>query len=405
MNILYAVHAYKPAYRIGGPVISVSAAAEMLVRKGHHVTVFTTNSNLDQPLDVAVDRPVDVNGVEVWYFRREEPLQKWVPFLTYLTRSIGFMYCPAMRGELERVMPRIDLVDTHMPFTYPSYAAAHAAFRAGVPLVYHQRGNYDPARLRFRGTKKRAYISLVERPIMSRASRLIALTEAERASFRAVGATAPCEVVPNGVDIPDDRPGAAERFRQRWGVDPAAPLVLFMGRLHPTKGAEKLLDAFALVEERLPDAVVMMAGPDEWQLERRWRERAARSGLADRVLFPGMLTGDEKADALARADLFSLPSMGEGFSMAVLEALAARTAVLLSPGCHFPEVDSAGAGAVVDADPAAMAAALLRLLSDRGKLAEMGEKGRRLVAERYSWEAVTDRLLEVYESARGERRA
>jgi glycosyltransferase involved in cell wall biosynthesis len=399
MNILYAVHGYKPAYRIGGPVISVSAAAETLAKKGHRVTVFTTSSNLDTELDVPFNQPIDVDGVEVWYFRREEPLQKWLPFVPYLSRSMGFLYCPAMKGELERVMPRIDVVDTHMPFVYPSYAAAHAAFRHRRPLFYHQRGNFDPGRLAFRGRKKRLYISLVEKPIMRRATRLIALTEAERASFRALGIDTPCEVVPNGIDLPAARPGAAERVEQKWGVAPDAQLLLFLGRLHPQKGAETLLDAFARAQPAVPKAVLMMAGPDEWRLETSWRARVAGGGLADRVLFPGMLTGDDKADVLARADLFCLPSLGEGFSMAVLEALAASTAVMLSPGCHFPEVEP-DAGMVVDAHPQRMSDAMVQMLADPVRLKAMGDAGRKLTAERYTWDAVADRLIEVYESGR-----
>lgn len=397
MRILYALHAYKPSYRVGGPVISVSAAAEMLVKKGHEVVVFTTNSNNDQDLDVETDRPHDVDGVEVWYFRREEPLQRLLPFVPYLTRSMGFMYCPAMKPALARVIPTVDAVDTHMPFVYPTYAASRAALAANKPLFYHQRGNFDPARLRFRGGKKKLYIRFIEKPVMRRATTLIALTEAERASFRALGVNTPVEVVPNGIAIPADRPGAAERMASRFGIGVDAPVVLFLGRLHPLKGAEKLIEAFAQAARNAPNAVLVMAGPDEFRIESEWRERASSAGLADRVKFTGMLTGDDKADMLARADLFSLPSIGEGFSMAVLEALANGTAVMLSPGCNFPEVVDAGAGVVVDNDVEKMAAAMTELLADRARLRQMGNAARKLVEERYSWDVITDRLIEVYQ--------
>src|SRR5262245_46608643 len=399
MRILYAAMGYKPAWRIGGPALSVSEAAEALVRKGHRVTVFCSTSNLDEDLDVPVDRPLDVDGVEVWYCRRWEPLQRWRPCAPYLTRSIGFMYCPAMRGALDRVMPAIDVVDTHMPFVYPSYAAARAAFRHRRPLVYHQRGNFDPARLRFRAWKKRLYIAVVERPIMRRAATLVGLTEAERASFRARGVPTPVEVVPNGIRLPDERPGARERVQRRWGISPDAPLVLFLGRLHPTKGAETLVDAFARLRARRPEAVLVMAGPDEWGLQGTWAAQLAAAGARGHVVFTGMLGGDDKADVLARADVFSLPSVGEGFSMAVLEALAARTAVMLSPGCHFPEVDAAGCGVTVPPDAGAMAEALADLLGEPGRLRAMGDAGRALVAAKYSWDAVADRLIAVYERA------
>jgi glycosyltransferase involved in cell wall biosynthesis len=333
--------------------------------------------------------------VEVWYFRREEPVQKWLPFIPYLSRSLGFLYCPEMRAALDQILPTVDAVDTHMPFVYPTYAAAHAAFRNQRPLFYHQRGNFNPARLRFRGLKKRLYIAGIERPIMRRATTLIALTDAERAAYRALGVDTHCEVIPNGIDIPAQRQDATTRLQQRFGLRSQAPVVLFLGRLHPTKGADVLLQAFFEAANRT-DAILVMAGPDEWHLTAEWQQRIADHNLQDRILFTGMLTGSDKEDMLARADLFCLPSIGEGFSMAVLEALAYRTAVMLSHGCNFPEVIEAGAGRVVEAESSQMAAALIDLLGDRERLKQMGEAGLRLVSKHYSWDVITDRLLAAY---------
>jgi glycosyltransferase involved in cell wall biosynthesis len=390
MRILYAGTGYKPAYRLGGPIISVSAAAEMLVRKGHHMTVVATTSNNDEDLDVPTGVPVDVEGVEVWYFPRKEPLQKLLPFVPYLSRSIGFMYSPEMRDALERLVPAVDVVHTQGPFVYPSYAAAHAAFRHHKPVVYSQRGCFAEERLRFRGAKKRLYIAAVEKPIMKRAASLVALTEAERDSYRSLGVDRPIALVPNGVELPAPRPGAAERVAERFGIAPGATMILFLGRLHPIKGADLLLDAFARVRGEFPNAVLMVAGPNEW---------GGELPAGERVLFPGMITGDDKADVLARADLFCLPSQAEGFSNAVLEALAASTAVMLSPACNFPEVAGGGAGAIVETDSAAMADAMRALLANPARLRAMGEAGRRLVAAHYSWDVITDRLIDVYRDA------
>lgn len=395
MKILYAGTGYKPAYRLGGPIVSVSATAEMLVRKGHDVTVVATTANNEEDLNVPVGVPVDVEGVTVWYFRRREPLQKLLPFVPYLSRSIGFMYAPEMRAALDRLVPLADLVHTQGPFVYPSYAAAHAAMRHHKPLLYSQRGCFAEERLRFRSLKKNLYLGAIEKPIMRRADVLVALTEAEEASYRALGMSTPVAILPNGIDIPAPRPGAVARIHARYGIAPDSLMVLFLGRLHPTKGTDKLLDAFMRVMEGFPRAVLMIAGPDEWGLERRWRERVARDAVGNRILFPGMIGGDDKADVLARADLFCLPSMAEGFSNAVLEALASSTAVMLSPACNVPEVEQAHAGVIVEADPEQMAAAMRELLGDPAALRAMGEAGRRL-AERYSWDVITDRLADLY---------
>jgi glycosyltransferase involved in cell wall biosynthesis len=394
MKILYAGTGYKPAYRLGGPIVSVAAAAEALVRKGHEVVVVSTTANNDQDLDVPVGVPVDVDGVQVWYFRRQEPFQKLLPFVPYLSRSIGFLYSPEMRDALDRLVPGVDVVHTQGPFVYPSYAAARAAFRHHKPLVYSQRGCFAEERLRFRGAKKRIYIAAVEKPIMKRASSLVALTEAERGSYRSLGVVTPIALIPNGVELTAPRSEAAQRVQARFGMAPEARLILFLGRLHPIKGVDKLLDAFARVMDEFPEAVLMIAGPDEWGLKETSR---------DRVLFPGMIEGEDKADVLARADLFCLPSLAEGFSNAVLEALASGTAVMLSPACNFPEVERTGAGVIVDADPEAMAAAMRALLSDGARLRAMGEAGRRLVSEHYSWDLVTDSLIELYRKVKTEK--
>lgn len=396
MKILFAVHGYKPAWRIGGPVISVSSLAESLVKRGHDVTVFTTDSNLDRTLDVPTDRTVDVEGVKVRYFRRRSLIPVQFPRVEYLSKSVGFLYAPALKPALDELVPSVDLVHTHLPFVYPTYAAAHAAFRYGKPLFYHQRGVFDPERLKFRSLKKTLYLQLVEVPILRRAEMLIALTDAERTSYTRLGITTPIRVIPNGIDAhpyshPPD-PGDLAPL----GIRPEHRLVLFMGRLHPIKGADRLLAAFVRIAQRHPDAVLVLAGPDEFGIEQTFRAGAEAAGLDERVVFPGMVSGPIKHSLLARADLFCLPSDAEGFSMAVLEALASRTAVLLTPGCHFPEVERSGAGRIVANDVPALATALDELLAAPATLAAMGTRGQRLVAERFTWQRITDAVAEAY---------
>jgi len=397
MKILFAVHGYKPAWRIGGPIISVSSLAESLVKRGHDVTVFTTDSNLDRTLDVPTDRAVDVEGVKVRYFRRRPLIPMRVPRLEYLSKSLGFLYAPELKFALDEWVPSVDLVHTHLPFVYPTYAAAHAAFRHGKPLFYHQRGVFDPERLKFRSLKKMVYLRLIEVPILRRAEMLIALTEAERSSYTRLGITTPIRVIPNGIDThPYSRPPEPDDLAP-LGIRPEHQVVLFMGRLHPIKGADRLLGAFVRIAQRHPDAMLVLAGPDEFGIEQAFRTDVEAAGLGERVVFPGMVSGSLKHSLLARADLFCLPSDAEGFSMAVLEALASKTAVLLTPGCHFQEVERFGAGKIVANDVPALATALDELLVAPAILAAMGARGQQLVTERFTWKRITDAVIEAYE--------
>jgi glycosyltransferase involved in cell wall biosynthesis len=396
VRILFVTHGYKPAWRMGGPAVSVPALAESLVRRGHEVTVFTTNSNLDRLLDVETNRPHEIEGVQVWYFEKTEPL-KIVPRITYLAKSMGVMYSRKMAGALQSIVPTMDLVHTHLPFIYPTYAAARAAFRFDKPLFYHQRGVFHPQRLKFRAFKKRLFLRLVEIPILKRATTLVALTPGEVDTYRMLGVSTPCAVVPNGIDPDTLKPRGGYEVLERLCIEPWHTMVLFMGRVHPIKGAEKLLDAFLRVADHHRDAVLVIAGPDEFGLEASFRVRAARSSASDRVVFTGMVEGDIKKVLLERADLFCLPSDAEGFSMAILEALATRTAVIISRGCHFDEVEEAGAGRVVDATTDAMADALREMLADRAALRRMGIRGVALVQEKYSWDHVAGLLVGVYQ--------
>jgi glycosyltransferase involved in cell wall biosynthesis len=309
---------------------------------------------------------------------------------------MGFLYLPNMNTELVRILPQTDVVHTHMPFVYPTFAAGRAAIKNGVPLFYHQRGVFDPERLKFRATKKRLYIRYVEAPILRRATTLIALTKAEVDSYRSLRVETPCRVIPNGIDV--SLYSCHDRFRARakWQIPKDALVILFLGRMHPIKGADKLLSAFLMIASKFKMAILVLAGPDEWNLKTKFAMKVAESGVSDRVIFPGMVEGTEKLDLLATADLFSLPSDAEGFSMAVLEALASSTAVLLSPGCHFPEIVAAGCGNIVETRPEDIAKELEQMLSRPAMLARMGELGRDFVLNNYGWDSVVDRLLDAY---------
>jgi glycosyltransferase involved in cell wall biosynthesis len=396
LSILYVVHGYKPAYRIGGPITSVSAVAEGLVKKGHRVTVFTTNYNVGESLDVEVNKPVDVDGVETWYFEFEEPLQKYLPFVPYLSRANPYLYSTRLREELLRKSAGFDLLHAHIPFVYPTYIASVASERAARPFFYHQRGAFDEERLRFRSIKKRAYIAAVERRVLQRAATLFALSDAEVASYRSIGATAPVVVVPNGIDATKFIAPTSLEPIGSISIEPQDLVILFMARLHPTKGVDRLLEAFKLVAVQNQHAKLVLAGPDEFGLRSRLESIVNESGLRSRVVFPGMVTGEQKRSLLARADLFCLPSDAEGFSIAILEALASETPVLISPRCHFPAVAAAGAGVIVENDPRIIARELTKLLQQPDVLRDMAKRARKLVLDHYRWDTVVDRTEQVY---------
>jgi glycosyltransferase involved in cell wall biosynthesis len=397
LRILFTVHGYKPAYNIGGPIFSVSNLAETLVRKGNLVTVFTTNRNMSEELDVPVNCPQMVEGVEVWYFRTQEYIKKILPFVSYLSKSMGYLFAPEMAKQLNITVPSMDLVHTHLPFIYPTYAAARAARLHNKPLFYNQRGVLCPDHLIYRSLKKKVYLKLIERKILKNATSLIGLTNYEYESYVKLGIDTKCYIIPNGIYFDQYSSEKIPSVESGLGLSPDAMVVLFMGRLHPMKGVDRLLDAFFRIHSFVPKVNLVIAGPDEYGLIPKWRDKIRKSGLDQYIFFPGIITGEIKRNLLARADLFCLPSDAEGFSVAILEALASGTAVMISPGCHFPEVEKAGVGIVVETEPEAIAKGMIQLLNDRGQLEEMGRKGRELVSRNYSWDAIANKMIDAYQ--------
>jgi glycosyltransferase involved in cell wall biosynthesis len=398
MHVLHVTFSYKPA-EFCGTAHCVRALAEGFARRGHRVTVFATDAGLPEDCAVPRDAPVLMDGVEVWYFHRHVPLWVHLPGIEHLTSSGGYMPAPALAPAMRDLIAGIDVVHTHVPYLRAANVAARMAIAAGKPLFYSPRGSFRPEMLRAGRLKKMLYLSLVAKPIMQHATAVVGLSDMEINSIQALGVCSPCHLISNGVDV--------ERFRQipgahslaRFGFSRDQIVVLFLGRVRAEKGAELLFEAFVKIAAEHPSAVLVMAGTDEQQLTPRFRAYIQAHGLKDRVLLPGFVAGEEKLDLLARADLFVLPSRSEARSMAVLEALASGTPVLISPGCDFDVVAASGAGWVVELDCEQLAAALSRLLSNPQLLKDAGTCAYEFARRSLSWTPVLTRLEDVYAAA------
>ena len=137
----------------------------------------------------------------------------------------------------------------------------------------------------------------------------------------------PVTVIPNAIILTENDSRHKISDFTAYGIKPHHKVILFLARVRPAKGADVLLSAFMKIQKQHKDAILVMAGPDEFGLEETFKKSVKKAGLKNRVVFPGMLMGEKKSEILARADLFCLPSTSEGFSMAIIEALASQTAV------------------------------------------------------------------------------
>jgi glycosyltransferase involved in cell wall biosynthesis len=393
MKILHVIAGLPPAG--GGLSELVPRLALETARLGHDVTIATVARD-NEPLSAAAEAAA-AGGVRIVRFAPSAP------------RALFLSW--AMRRGLLELARCADVVHVHSNWTFPVWWGSHCALQAGKPLVMSPHGCLDPVRLAHSAWKKRL-AGLFDRRSLRQASVIHATSEMERDWIeRYVGKWPRIAVIPNGVEM-QAFPGTprelkpASRTRQ----------VLYLGRLHPLKGLDLLLDAWKAggganngrleacptgEDDRLEACPtgweLVIAGPDEQGTRTRLEAQARVLGLAN-VTFPGPLYGEEKAKALAEADLFVLPSRTENFGIAVAEALGAGLPVITTKGTPWSEI-AGSCGWWVDVNAAAVAKALAdgMRLSDEERAA-MGTRGRELVAAKYQWETVGRAMVGVYQS-------
>jgi len=377
MKVLHVCASLSPEW--GGPVAVVAGLLPALRDRGVSSTVIAPTGRR------VGTQPVWLEGVDSHIFPTGQLARAWTG------------YAPRMAKEIRQSMPDYDLVHIHELWHFPHYAAYRAAHAAGKPYVVTVHGEMDPWALQHKGLKKRVYMTLLQKRILQQASAVQAITVGEADQIRAQGITAPIAVIPNGIDsnsLHELPPKSA--FLQQFPDLGGKQVVLFLGRIHPKKGLDLLARAFARLAPQHENVHLVIAGPDEDGHRRTIEALLASMGILAKTLFTGMLGDQEKLAAFAASDVFVLPSYADVLGISTLEALAAGLPVVITRQCQFPEVAEVEAGLVVNPDPDEIHDALIKVLLDPEKGRAMGARGRRLVLERYTWDAVAERMAHLY---------
>lgn len=302
-----------------------------------------------------------------------------------------FGFSPQLPRDLAEANP--DLVHVHGLWSYGSIAAAAWHRRSGRPVVVSPHGMLDAWALSASAVRKKLALLLFERRNLSAADCLHALNRAEAASMRALGLGNPIAVIPNGVDLPP----AMSRAQNPHGPKH----LLFLGRIHPKKGLEQLLRAWALLSRATPDIaqqwVVDIVGWDEGGHLKQLQALVRDLSLQDRVNFHGPAFGAEKTRVLTEADAFVLPSVSEGLPMTVLEAWAYGLPVFMTRACNLPIGFEARAAVEISNEPEQMAAQFAATFADDRALADVGRAGRKLAEDKFTWSEAASHMIGVYQ--------
>jgi glycosyltransferase involved in cell wall biosynthesis len=387
MNILHIIPSYLPAYRASGPIVPTHLLNRSLVRGGAQVTVYTTNRDGRETLNVPCGEPVYLDGVRVWYFPASFP-KRWD-------------YSRELHRALAETTKEFDCIHITSVFLAASTLGAHYARKFERPYLISPHGSLmkEPLSMR-KPLIKGAYLAAIERRNLAHAAAIHFTVPQEQEEYVAGGFPLTRGfVIPNSFDR-DSMPeavGGVAAFLKRFGIPADAEIVLSLGRINWKKGFDTLVPAFARLLAKRPRAILVIAGEDDGDYKKEVQRLIYEYRVARSVVFAGRVQGTERTAVFQAAHVFVLPSYSENFGMAAVEAMACGVPVVVSDKVGIaPYIARVGAGIVTKKNEDEVAHAAIALMRDPAAAREFGEKGKRLVASEFSAGKIAERFLAEY---------
>ena len=339
------------ARKSGGPTRSVKGLCRALYRAGVEVTLLVLGGT---------DEFENPSGVKVVY---------------------------GVKTEREFIQG-FQLVHLHGLWSPKLHQVAAACRRAGVPYVVSPRGMLDPWALSVKKWKKRIARWLYQDRDLKGAAAFHATAELEAEHIRELGFRQPMIIAPNAVELPEKMP--------EWHRNGKVKTAIFLSRLHPGKGLLTLAEAWSRVRPK--GWRMKVVGPDNYGHKREVTAALNRLGIAEEWEFCEPLDDAQKWDAYRSADLLIHPSVSENFGITIAEGLAAGLPVICTKGTPWKDIADHKCGWWIDigVEPLAQALQAAITLSDEQRQL-MGERGQKLIAEKYTWGAVAEKMIKGYE--------
>lgn len=364
---------------VGGPAFSVTSLASALTQKGCDSHLFTLNYPEHGP-------QVAAPGVTIHSYTSN-----------LITRFFRGLH-PQAGQALTRLAAQFDIIHNHGLWMVPNIYARVSALKNHRPLICSPRGMLEDWSLQYSKLKKSLAWVAYERANLTNATAFHATSESELEAIRKLGFQQPVALIPNGVDLPamqhlPERKVLEHEFAElkdkRW--------VLFLSRIHPKKGLDNLLHVWQKLAVRYSDWHLIIAGSDLIGYQSSLETLTKELNLSSRVTFTGMLSGQRKESAFANAELFVLPTHSENFGIAIAEALAWKLPVITTVKAPWQELQAHQCGWWIEDSQAALNTVFNEALAlSRAERLAMGDRGRALVAAKYSWGFFAGQMADVY---------
>ena len=385
MKILHVVPSFVPCFAHGGVVNASYQIAKKQVENGHDVTVYTTDS-CNERLKFKDNYNVDVDGIKVFYFKNLSNTFKNKVTIDTPVSSIR---------HLKKTITDFDIVHIHEHRHSLAIATHRYAKRNNVPYVLQAHGSVLPF---FQKEKmKEVFDKLWGFDVLHDAARVFALTEVEKEQYLKMGIKREnIEIVPLGINLEEySNLPSKGNFKSKSNIDENDKLILFLGRIHEIKGLDLLIKSFSQISD---DNVKLAIVGGDYGFKGQLEKLITEHDLKDKVLFPGILTGRDKIEALVDCDIFVMPSRYESFTTSGLEAMACSKPLILTKNNHIQTWVRDNVGLICEFSESDLTKCMEQLLNDDELCKRFGKSGRELVENKYNWDKVSHEIEKIYDN-------
>lgn len=386
-NVLHVIPSVSPVR--GGPSKAIfEMAASLQSSQSINVDIATTNDDGPVLLDIPLKQKIIYNGANVWFFHRFSPEN---------TPIREFAFSLDLTKWLWQNIQNYDLIHIHAIFSYPSTIAMAISRQKNVPYIVRPLGQLCEWSLEQSALRKKIYLGLVERKNLNSCQRLHLTSHQEQEECKRLDLDSNSFILPHGLSISQQITDSRQLLRERFQLPQDEPIILFLSRIHPKKGLDHLIPALKSIAHRR--FTFILAGNGDPDYEQRVQALIANNGLEHRTIMPGFVEGELKDLLLQGSDIFALTSYSENFGVAVLEALAAGTPALVTPGVALAdEVQKNQLGYVVSQNKTDIANALCAYLDATSELKDdLSNRAYDFVANNYSWTTIAAKLKTIYQ--------
>lgn len=384
MKILQMIPAFYPAVAYGGTVNVAYYLSKGLAKKNHEVTVYTSDT-LDKDRRQKENFAV-IDGINVYYFKNISNRLAWARFVL----NTGVI------SALRKNLNNFDIIHLHGYRNFQNLFCYYYAKKHNIPYIVQAHGS-----LPYFNQKqliKKSIDSIVGCRLLQDASRVIALHKTEADQYKKMGVSEnKIEIIPNGIDL-SEYESLPERgqFRSKYHIKDCEKIILYLGRIHKSKGIDLLIAAYSELVKDLKDSILVIVGPDDGHLS-DLKKQTAELGIEDKVLFTGPLFNRDKLTVFVDADVFVTPKFS-GLPVTFIEACACGIPIITTTeGDDIDWIDS-NVGFVVEYSVSSISQSVTKLLRDDELQRRFSNKGKDLVRNELNWSRISKCFEELYSS-------